>query len=404
MLKTLFISNLVPWPLDNGAKMRIYHMLRAVAAESEVTLVCFTPNAGEQIPPQVAGLVHEIHTVSRETCSYAVEAALSPVRRRTRELQRLFTDPTPQIVRSWRSPDAHKLSLRLRRRRFDVVWGEHLGSVNLVSKFDTTRRVIDLFDLEHCKLRHWLTQTIVSASTPVQYVEYLKLRRFELALKAKYEVLVCSATDRSALGSHANVRVVPNGIDMPSLDVARTPVPQDSTFLFVGTLDYAPNVDAIQLFCGQILPRIRRKLPAAKCVIVGRSPAESVLKLHDGETVTVIRDVPEVAPYLRTSTALVVPIRFGGGTRIKILEGMAYGIPVISSTVGAEGIEVTPGRNILIADDPDTFAASCINIAGNQALRHTLSESGRELVEREYQWSSIESGVRTLLRNGKHTC
>jgi len=398
-VNTLFISPSIPWPLDSGGRIRIYHLLRAVAAESKVSLLCFTEADAGPIPHEVAKLVSETHTVSRKTCRYEIDAALSPMRRRMRDLRELFADPTPEIVRMWHSKQADELTAKLRERRFDLVWGEHIGSVNLTLPFADTRRVLDLYDVEHSKLKHRIANTGASLATPAQYLEYLKLRRFELTLKAEHEVLVCSTVDQTALNLPCDHSVVPNGIELPPAnndDRSST----DNSFVFIGTLNYPPNVDAVHWLCSQIFPRIRQSLPSAKLFIVGRSPVDSVRKLHDGDAINIAADVPDVAPFLRTSTALLVPIRFGGGTRIKILEGMAHGIPIVSSTVGAEGIDVTPGTDIMIADDPETFAERCVGLAHSEQQRKALSIAGRELVERKYQWSSIESHVRSFVRNG----
>src|SRR5215217_7693786 len=151
MSQTLFISNLVPWPLDSGGNIRIYHQLRAVAAESDVTLVCFTPDEAATIPGQIRDMVREVHTISRQTCRYVHRANMSPLRRRAIALTELCACSEPEIVRSWRSPDAVELARRLRKRTFDLVWGEHLGSVNIASQFNGVRRILDMYDVEHSK-------------------------------------------------------------------------------------------------------------------------------------------------------------------------------------------------------------------------------------------------------------
>lgn len=399
-MRTLFISNLVPWPLDNGAKIRIHHVLRAVAEVSDVTLVCFA-NPGEQDRAgmeRVREYVSEIYQVSRESCRYHQVGRYSVTARRVHGVLDVFHPLRPSLVANWWSKEAGELMELLRTRKFDLVWGEHLGSTNLLDQFRHVRRVVDLYDIESSKLRHQIRETPIGITLPLHYLEYLKLRRFEKRLPASgYEVLVCSDVDRRSLGGGPSVTVVPNGVELPPY---RENIQEDATFLFPGTLDYAPNVDAAQHLCSQIFPRILRQIPHARLELVGRRPDASVRRLHDGKSVFVHGDVPDIGSFFRRATSVVVPIRFGGGTRIKILEAMGYRIPVISSTVGAEGIEARSGEHLILADDPGAFAEACVRVCREESLRARLATAGYHLVNSQYQWSSIRSVVKSFVKDG----
>jgi glycosyltransferase involved in cell wall biosynthesis len=158
--------------------------------------------------------------------------------------------------------------------------------------------------------------------------------------------------------------------------------------MFIGNMGYPPCVDAVLYFCKEIFPLIRRRISAAELWIVGRDPRPEVLQL-DGDGVHVTGQVEDVIPYYRQSAACVVPLRAGGGTRLKILEAMALGRPVVSTTIGCEGLDVVDGEHLLIADNPAQFAEKTVRLLTDRQLYQHISTRGRELVETCYDWDKI---------------
>jgi glycosyltransferase involved in cell wall biosynthesis len=163
---------------------------------------------------------------------------------------------------------------------------------------------------------------------------------------------------------------------------------------------YDPNIDAMQFFVREVFPLIRREVPETRLLVVGRDPVPEVVKLHDGRSVIVTGEVPDVALYYRQAAIVVAPIRFGGGTRIKILEAMAHSKAVVATTAGAEGLDVECGRHLLIADSPSEFAQACLKLIRNPLLRQKLGEQGWKLVHDNYQWTSIERRVQQVVLRG----
>jgi glycosyltransferase involved in cell wall biosynthesis len=160
--------------------------------------------------------------------------------------------------------------------------------------------------------------------------------------------------------------------------------------MFIGSMDYPPCVDAALYFCREIFPRIRHTISAAEFWIVGRNPGSEVLQLA-GDGVHVTGQVDDVIPYYRQSTVCVVPLRAGGGTRLKILEAMALGRPVVSTTIGCEGLDVVDGVHLLIADTPEQFAEKTIRLLTDRQLYQDISANGRQLVVTKYDWNIITS-------------
>jgi Glycosyltransferase len=216
----------------------------------------------------------------------------------------------------------------------------------------------------------------------------------------RWEARIATIVDKCITTSHvdkerlqsisklASVSVIPNGVDVDLLK----PLPfkmQSKVLLFVGTLQYPPNVDAASYFAREVFPYVTRQIPDATFVIVGSHPPEKIKKLGREKNIVVSGWVEDILPYYEQSAACVVPLRAGGGTRLKILESMALGRPVVSTSIGCEGLDVTEGRDILIADTTIEFAASTVRLLMDADLRRQLSHNARRLVETRYGWEAI---------------
>jgi glycosyltransferase involved in cell wall biosynthesis len=201
-----------------------------------------------------------------------------------------------------------------------------------------------------------------------------------------------SEVDQAALrGLDPSVRtwVVPNGVDTGYFRPADPESVEAESLIFTGTMSWEPNVDATIHFCGDIFPLIQRTYPGVRLTIVGAEPTEAVRRLGDQRGVTVTGSVKDVRQYIGRAAVVIVPIRLGSGTRLKILEAMAMGKAVISTAVGCEGLEVTPGKDIEVANSPEAFAVAVCRLLGDPARRRALGEAGRRLVTDRYDWRII---------------
>ena len=202
--------------------------------------------------------------------------------------------------------------------------------------------------------------------------------------------ITCSEEDRTYLGGD-HVVVVPNGYERSGEMVGRIEVSQPPMILIQGSLQYRPNADGVEFFARDVMPKIRRKLPGAKLVTAGAidpDVADSLARYPGLECLGFVERMEDV---LAEADLVVAPLRLGGGTRIKILEAFAHSIPVVATTVGAEGLEVRSGRDLLIADTADELAAACLGLLGNRELRAELTRNALDLVEREYSWPRIRA-------------
>lgn len=397
-MRTLFISNALPYPLNVGGNLRLYHILVGLSRVSDVTLVC--PLASDQGAAPLVPLrpyTKEVITYPLESIQWTRELARPRGALWMKSLARALRPGSSRLVLC-HSEAGSRVVRSLTQQAFDLVWAQRLISMSVLPEMVPARVVVDLDDLEHRKLRYKIANTCPYPTMVLDVPEYFKMRRLERGLRLRpYEFTVCSDVDRNALGAADNVRVLPNGVDVPPVlqpdHAGRPPV-----FAFVGTMDYPPNVDAVRFFAQKILPIILKVERDARFVIVGRSPSRSVQELHDGRRITVTGTVPEVGPQLSAAAAVVAPIRFGGGTRIKILEAFAYGRAVIATRVGAEGIDCEAGRHLMLADDPEEFAAACLTVIRDGARRRALVAEAFKLARDKYQWKQVEAQVGMIAR------
>jgi glycosyltransferase involved in cell wall biosynthesis len=222
-----------------------------------------------------------------------------------------------------------------------------------------------------------------------------RMRRFEGRTMARFDrVLAVSDVDRDTLqriyprSLTAPVSVIPTGVDTAYF----SPGPRDPSgarrIVFTGSMDWLPNVDAVVFFCREILPLIRQDEPDVTFTIVGRSPTPVVQRLAEDPWIDVTGRVDDVRPFLAASTVNVVPLRIGGGTRLKIFEAMAAGRAVVSTSVGAEGLPIESGRHLLLADDPAAFARSVVTLLRDSEKRQAMESEARAFVAARYDWAA----------------
>jgi glycosyltransferase involved in cell wall biosynthesis len=398
-MKVLFLCSF-PFAVNSGGHQRLSHLLKGVASAGEVTLAY--PITGGAIGPDLEALrpfCQQVYTFPFESLAYQRDYRLPrPLYWATHKLR--YLDPvTPASIQQLSSPQAKALVAELCSRHFDLIWGQRISSLPMLPRLVTSRVIIDLDDLEHRSLRsRLLLWKDPPHMIPLQWFEFLKLRRLECSLsELPYEFVVCSEADRKIIGAASNVWVIPNGIDLP---IQPKNLPDENSapvLLFLGYMAYEPNADAALFFAKRVLPLILRDFPEAKFLVVGRDPTLPVRRLNDDKSVLVTGTVPEVADYLRSASVVVVPIRFGGGTRIKILEALAYGKAVVSTTKGAEGIDVESNKHLLLADSPEDLARACTRLLKDTALRKRLGEDGHRLIQDRYQWKDIERMTRDIV-------
>jgi len=240
-------------------------------------------------------------------------------------------------------------------------------------------------------------------------LEMLKAKYLQKRWFPRFDAILCVASEdlqktAEYVDSRTSLWLVPNGVDIDYFRPVSQPDPQERTLtlVFGASMDVAMNQDAVHWFAASILPRIKQQVPDVQFWIVGRDPPATVRSLAEREGITVTGTVPDVRDYYRQAAVFVVPLRAGGGTKLKTLEAMAMGLPIVSTTVGAQGLDVESGRHLYIADNPKVFAAYVIELLEDRNKAVQMGGEARRLVEQQYSWTSIVGEVDRKLTDLLH--
>lgn len=293
--------------------------------------------------------------------------------------------------------------------RYDLVWCFGVRSWVLSGQPSFAPTVIDFDDLEDQKIlarlsiprpgrRGWLDAARSAAGRAFSELEVRRWRHlYRLAGRSAAATVVCSSLDahRARAGGVAKVDVVPNAYRLMAPPVGRESVASPPTLVFQGTLRYPPNADGARFLVREVGPALRELVPQARIRLVGRS-TPALAALHDPPEVTMVDQVPDITAELAHADLVVVPVRFGSGTRVKILEAFAHEIPVVSTGVGAEGLGVRDGIHLLVADSPGAMAAAIARLLRDRELRRRLVTSARKLFEERFRSDEVEDEIGRL--------
>ena len=287
---------------------------------------------------------------------------------------------------------------------YDLAWISRIENYVAFGSFLQCPTIVDLDDVTSVWLegRFAARERDDPRSGPVANLKKRQTRRnvkLWTTLQARVsasvkEVVVCSTADKLKL-RFDNARVVPNGYEPPAVPAGRLQVGSPPTILLQGSLTYAPNVDAARYFVSHVMPLLRERVPDTRVRLVGRA-SQDIVALHKPPRVVVTGAVPSIEAELRRADAIVAPLRFGGGTRIKVLEGFAHRIPVVTTTAGAFGLAAINEKHFLVADTAASFAEACIRLLTDVDVRRSLVDEAEKLFHESYEWGSIRRTVEQL--------
>lgn len=400
-MRILCITDEYPWPSTRGNRIRAANVVRGLAQAGSVDLFCVVSER-----PDLEGELPESPFVSRLHIEHR-----APFGPSLRGLVRWVKTGWPRAV-AWREWRSARTALRTwARPPYDLVWFYACGTYIALRGEVAGRTIVDFNDLEDEKLKTLMRvaelerrERMVERQLPQRLRRTLGAmldgrdvgrwtRVQRQAAAASDAVVVCSERDRDLLAGR-RVAVVPNSYDGAALSPTRRRS-QDPVFTMVGLLVYPPNADAARFFVQQIWPRVREALPGARLELVGRHDG-TLAGLGEVPGVELTGEVPELDEAFARTTAVVVPLRAGGGTRIKILEAFARGVPVVATTIGAEGLQVVDGTSILIGDTPEDFARACIRLVEEPEFARRVAEAGHQVWASAYRAEDAREAVRRL--------
>ena len=398
-LQILIVSPYLPVPANSGSAIRLQHIVRGLAETETVDLVGLDM-AGPSSSQEYAAL----DSVCRDLV--AVSWRKVPKWRQIAGIARRLTRWEPIMTKYVESTAlAEKVRAMTAQRQYDIIAFEQTVAAvyrDAVSFGQQARTVLSTHDIAFLQFRRMVAQAPWGLGKLILLLSWLPLRSWEPRMVRRCDcTLTVSEADKQVLLARApglNVEVVENGVDTKVHTPLSKPT-RPQTMLLVGSMVYHPNIDAACFFSEEVFPLIRARCPDAQLMIVGKSPPPRVCQLDEASGIEVHGDVADVVPFYEQATLSLAPLRAGGGTRLKILESMALGRPVVATTTGAEGLRVSDGTHLLIADSAVALADACARLLSEPASCSTIAAAARELVEREYDWSSIASRLRRLYRD-----
>jgi polysaccharide biosynthesis protein PslH len=393
-------------PPDTGGKIRSYNILRELARKHSVTLFSFYAAHKNDQHLSLQGIFDQVKCVSLDM----------PAPKSGKEffhyLRYAVSLESYSAMKFCRAPVKAALRTLLSEKQFDVIVCDFLFAAPAIPWDLPCPKVLFAHNVEAMIWKRHYEVARNPLWKVLSWREWKTMERAERAyLNRADHVLTVSESDAAIFSKYlpsSKITVIPTGVDTEFFQPQHAEEVPNS-LVFTGSMDWLPNEDGIFYFAEQILPRIRQQLPDVKLLVVGRKPSRRLQELsHRQPHITITGWVEDVRPYLAKGAVCIVPLRIGGGTRLKIYEAMAMGKAVISTTIGAEGLPVQNRENVLIADGEQNFSRACIELLGNPALRNQIGSTGRKLVCAKYGWPTIAEafsgvlekvvGIRTVIK------
>ncbi len=412
-MRILFVTPSLPYPADQGSKLRSLALIRAAAEHHQVDLVSFSNESARS---------QSIEEADRSNGSTGADEEIDELRRLCREIRVVpLPDSRGILRRSWaiffdQLPDlAHRLESGafatemqelLQQTQYDVI---QLEGLEMMPFLGVARglggRAAIIYDAHNAEM--YLQRTMFQA-------EFRDVRRWHAGLYSMsqwsklgtYERIMMNETDMvlavsdidvgKLRGRHVEPELVPNGVDTSAITYREPGDSHTGTMVFIGSLDYRPNADAVRWFARSILPLVRARIPTAKLRLVGKGSDRI-----QADGVEAVGYVDDLAAEIASADVAVIPMRMGSGVRFKALEAMAAGVPVVSTTLGISGIAADHERHALIADGPAPFADAVVRLLEDRSLARQLALYARRLVEGRYDWNRITPGYLRLLTTAR---
>lgn len=388
--KVLFVMPRLCYPLDTGGKIRTYNLLKGLSKDHEVIVLSFMRKDEEEALKKVAELVKEIYTVDSPPIGFIYDSI------------RLGTSILGGYPASVQRYSSHKMGELVRSvsKKVQIVHFDHIHTAQYIENVkEGVFKNIDEHNVEWIIAR----RLSISEKNPLLKMIYLQqafsMKLFEKnRIKLANMVSCCSEEDKNRLkelSPSIRVEVIPNGVDLDYFSQDVEPV-DENHIVFTGSMDWLPNVEGAIWFYENVLPKLKLRITPVRVYIVGRAPLEQLKKLHSPPEFIVTGTVPDIRPYYKNALCLIVPLLSGGGTRLKILEAMAFGIPVVTTKVGGEGIDIVNEENVLIADTPQEMVEAIVRLKNDKKLVEKLIREGKRLVQEKYGWEAIAKKLSTI--------
>jgi polysaccharide biosynthesis protein PslH len=386
-LRILWLKTELLHPVDKGGKIRTFHMLRELKRDHHITYLTLDDGSAQSNAREMAcEYSHEVICVphsAREKFSVAFYA----------ELATNLISPLPYAIKKYESAEMRR-EIHERAAEFDLVVCDFLTpAINVPPKLGCPTLLFQHNVEAMIWKRHYEVQ-----SHPLKRAylrgQWRKMQKFERQASHEFDCVVAvSRDDRELMKQDYGLEAVydiPTGVDTEFFRPSGTVMPKPFNIVFTGSMDWLPNEDAMRYFTEQILPIIKKEIPEVTLTVVGRNPYPGLLELSERDpAIDVTGRVDDVRPYIDAAAAYIVPLRIGGGTRLKIYEAMAMEKPLVSTTVGAEGLPVQNDEELILADTPEAFAAAVVRVLQDRALAQSLGQRAAARVRESFGWRRV---------------
>lgn len=398
-MKILFLSSWFPYPPVNGAKIRVNNLVRELAKSHDVDLFSFVRTFSIEEAEKNARFLGEYCQ------NIKMVKALPYVNTPWNTFLGLFSRKPISVVKTYSDEMASLVRNAVASKSYDVLIASEVNMPYLVSQLASemtgVTRILDA--IEFSLIKDSYTGAKTNGQRFRNWLTWVKLKGFTKSLLQKVDACtVPSEQEKQNLleiaPGYANVRTIPHSLDL-SYYSGNFGVPRPNSLVYTGSLTYSANFDAVKYFLQGIYPHIKISVPGVSMQVLGNIGNVQLDELMDDVSVTFPGLLYDVRPSLGQSWLSIVPLRVGGGTRLKIIESLAIGTPVVSTSKGAEGLDVTHGKNILIADTPSDFAKAVISVLENPRLRESLSVEGKKLVQERYSSTAMGTQFNLLLEH-----
>jgi len=401
-MKILIVTPSFPYPPDTGGTIRIYNLIKNLAKENEIQLISL---AGGKINEDAVS----------ELKKYCTNVHLAHMTGRMKLLQipkviGRFMKGQPFMLKYAESDELNGLLRNITNEcNIDIIQFEHSFMANNVSQLcgNLKARKVLMFHNIACAQYYRVYKVEKSIFKKIRHLlEWVPMFNWEPKIAEYFDKsVVVSDIDKNLLqflNPMLDISVIPNGVDAKSI----IPFPlggRGKSLLFVGSMDYEPNEDAVRYFCKDVFPLLKKDIPEIKLTVVGKNPPTDLQKLSENPDIIITGHVDDILPFYQKAVLSVVPLRSGGGTRLKILEAMATGTPIVSTAIGCEGLDVVDNKNIMIANTPEEFANKIIHLVSNEDAWNKVALEGRKLVEEMYDWELIACSLQDVYKRLVHS-
>jgi glycosyltransferase involved in cell wall biosynthesis len=399
-MKILFVATNLPVPPNNGQAIRSLSIIQALESSGhELSFISFANKGGMENLHPLSSFCRSIDLLEREMINLTQQADY------LRRIGFLLALRSFSVERFRSVAMREKIQNKLQTTRFDLILSDGIYALTNVPQTKVPI-ALNCHNIEYAILERY---SQLERNPLKQYYAKIESHLMRIAERHRCHraalALVCSQVDLEILRmlhSDLPVFVVPNVIDTDLIRPVEGSIRQSSNpvLLFQGGMDWYPNRDAVEYFIRMILPRVRTDCPKARFIVAGRNPpAQFIEKFRSDPLIEFTGTVPDMRPYLAAASVVIVPLRLGGGTRIKILEACAAGKPIVSTSIGAEGLNLEAGKEIILADNPAEFARSVINLLQDPARCEVLARSSRSAVVERYSHLTLKQSLDALISN-----